>query len=126
RVANHLGTVHHAEVLSSSAMLDLVPSTLDWMDEPHADSSILPTTLLARLARRDVVVALGGDGGDEILAGYPTFVVDHALRGLPRGLPGRTVASLARFGARLAPSSDANFSLAFKLRQTAMGLGSHG
>ncbi|MEZ4405828.1 MAG: asparagine synthase C-terminal domain-containing protein [Polyangiales bacterium] len=122
-VARHLGTEHHTEVLSPDAMLDLLPSTLDWMDEPHADSSILPTTLLARLARRHVTVALGGDGGDEVLAGYPTFTVDQALRAVPPSpLLSRAVGALAR----LAPKSDANFSAAFKLRQTALGLGDRG
>jgi asparagine synthase (glutamine-hydrolysing) len=86
------------------------------MDEPHADTSILPTTLLARLARRHVTVALGGDGGDEILAGYPTFVVDQApaaARAVGRALAGRR--------GRPLPVSDANFSLGFKLRQMATG-----
>ncbi len=122
-VARHLGTEHHTEVLSPGAMLDLLPSTLAWMDEPHADSSILPMTLLARLARRHVTVALGGDGGDELLAGYPTFSVDQALRAVP---PSPALARAVGALARLAPRSDANFSAGFKLRQTALGLGDRG
>ena len=82
-VAKHLGTEHVEERLSASAMLDIVPSTLDWIDEPFADSSFVPTSLLARIARRHVTVALGGDGGDEILAGYPTFQVERALGWMP-------------------------------------------
>nr|BAL56291.1 asparagine synthase, glutamine-hydrolyzing [uncultured delta proteobacterium] len=123
-VAQHLGTEHVEERLSLQTMLDLVPSTLDWMDEPLADSSFIPTTLLARVARREVTVALGGDGGDEILSGYPTFVVDRALRWLP-ALPS-TMAAAARWCAELIPPSDANFSLGFKLRQFAQGLDAHG
>ena len=122
-VAKHLGTDHATEVLSESALVDLVVPTLDAMDEPHADGSILPTTLLARLARRSVTVALGGDGGDEIMAGYPTFSVDQVLSRLPV-MPGagRLAGLLA---ARLRPG-DGNFSTAFKVQQFAQGLGSRG
>jgi asparagine synthase (glutamine-hydrolysing) len=122
-VAEHLGTDHHTETLSPSALVDLIAPTLDRMDEPHADSSILPTTLLARLARRHVVVALGGDGGDETLAGYPTFVADDALRYVPKH---PSAAWLAGRIARAVPPSDANFSLGFKLRQMSHGLASRG
>jgi asparagine synthase (glutamine-hydrolysing) len=120
-VARHLGTDHRVEVLAPEAMLDLLPATLDAMDEPHADTSILPTTLLARLARREVTVALGGDGGDEILAGYPTFTVDQ--------LPLPRVPALSRALGALAhrlPVSGENFSLGFKLQQMAYGLGERG
>lgn len=122
-VARHLGTDHHEEVLSPTALTDLIAPTLDRMDEPHADSSILPTTLLARLARRHVTVALGGDGGDETLAGYPTFVADEALRFVPENA---SAAWLAGRLARVAPASDGNFSLGFKLRQMSLGLASRG
>ena len=122
-VARHLGTDHVTEVLSERALIDLVAPTLDAMDEPHADSSILPTTMLARLARRDVTVALGGDGGDETLAGYPTFVADQVLSRLPSSATaGRVLAALAR----AMPASDANFSTAFKLQQMAQGMGARG
>ncbi len=122
-VARHLGTDHVTEVLSEGALIDLVPPTLDAMDEPHADSSILPTTLLARLARRFVTVALGGDGGDEILAGYPTFVADQVLSRLP---PSATAGRLLGALARLMPATDANFSTAFKLQQMAQGMRARG
>lgn len=120
-VARHLGTDHRVEVLAPGAMLDLLPSVLDSMDEPHADTSILPTTLLARLARREVTVALGGDGGDEILAGYPTFTVDQ-LSLPPTPALGRALGAVAsRFRA-----SGENFSTGFKLRQMSYGLGDRG
>ena len=122
-VARHLGTDHHTEVLAPATLVDLVVPTLDRMDEPHADTSILPTTLLARLARREVTVALGGDGGDETLAGYPTFVADEVLSRVP---PSRSLARLAGSLASVAPASDANFSLGFKLRQMSLGLGARG
>jgi asparagine synthase (glutamine-hydrolysing) len=118
-VARHLGTEHVEHRLSPAALMDLVPSTLDWMDEPFADSSLVPTTLLAREARREVTVALGGEGGDELLAGYPTFVVDQALGRLP-ALP--RLASLARLAAAAVPVDGSNFSRSFKARQLAQGL----
>lgn len=123
-VAKHLGTEHYTEVLSPNAMLDLLPSTLDWVDEPHADTSILPTTLLARMARREVVVALGGDGGDELLAGYPTFVADQVTGWLPAFPPPLFQAMIK--AARRFPSSDRNFSLSFMLRQASHGYGARG
>lgn len=122
-VARHLGTDHVTEVLSERALIDLVAPTLDAMDEPHADSSILPTTLLARLARRDVTVALGGDGGDETLAGYPTFLADKVLSRLPTSATaGRLLGALGR----LMPATDANFSTAFKLQQMSQGMRARG
>ncbi len=126
RVAAHLGTDHHTEMLSSTAMLDLLPSTLDWMDEPHADSSILPTTLLARVARREVTVALGGDGGDEILAGYPTFIADRALAWLPSRAARRALGMALGLAASVSPVSTANFSTGFKLRQASYGVAARG
>lgn len=122
-VARHLGTTHVTEVLAPSALIEMVEPALDWMDEPHADTSILPTTLLAKVARRDVTVALGGDGGDEILEGYPTFVADAVLGRVP---PSPELARAVGVIARWFPASDANFSTAFKLRQTALGLGARG
>jgi asparagine synthase (glutamine-hydrolysing) len=119
-VAQHLGTEHVEHRLSTRTLVDLVPSTLDWMDEPFADSSLVPTMLLAREARREVTVALGGEGGDELLAGYPTFVVDQALARLPP-LP-RRMGALARRVAAAVPADGRSFSPSFKARQFAQGL----
>ena len=117
-VAQHLGTEHIEHRLSTEALTDLVPSTLDWLDEPFADSSLVPTTLLAREARSEVKVALGGEGGDEVLGGYPTFVVDQVtLPALPSG-----VGRLLRRAASAVPVDGSNFSASFKARQFAQGL----
>ena len=126
QVARHLGTEHTEIPLRTSAMLDLLPGALDWMDEPFADSSLLPTTLLAREVRREVTVALGGEGGDELLGGYPTFVVDQYLLRLASRSMRPTLAHglgrLARQAARLVPADPRNFSPSFKARQLAQGL----
>ena len=73
RVAQHLGTNHRELTLEPEAVLDLIPTVTAALDEPLADASIIPTYLLCRFAREHVKVALGGDGGDELFAGYPTL-----------------------------------------------------
>ncbi|MBA4123709.1 MAG: asparagine synthase (glutamine-hydrolyzing) [Acidobacteria bacterium] len=73
QVATHLGTEHYEDILSVDKAADLLPEIATWLDEPLADASILPTFLLSRFARSEVTVALGGDGGDEIFAGYPWY-----------------------------------------------------
>jgi asparagine synthase (glutamine-hydrolysing) len=115
RVAAHFGTDHHEEVFTPEVMLDLLPTVIDWLDEPFGDASILPTFLLSRFTREHVTVALGGDGSDELLAGYPTFQADRLARlyRVPRLLHSNVIIPLAD---RL-PVSTTNFSLDFKLKR---------
>jgi len=122
RVADHFGTDHHETVLTQSAMVDLLPTVTEFLDEPFADPSILPTYLLSRHTRESVTVALGGDGSDELLAGYPTFPADRfaTLYPLPRVLNERIVIPLAD---RM-PVSTKNFSVDFKLKRFLRGAGS--
>jgi asparagine synthase (glutamine-hydrolysing) len=72
-VAKHLGTEHFEERLSVETAAEILPEIAGWLDEPLADASILPTFLLSRFVKSYVTVALGGDGGDEIFAGYPMY-----------------------------------------------------
>jgi asparagine synthase (glutamine-hydrolysing) len=72
-VAKFLGTDHHEERLSSNLAANLVGDIGSWMDEPFSDPSLVPTYLLSRFTRKHVTVALGGDGGDELFAGYPMY-----------------------------------------------------
>ena len=74
RVARHLGAEHTEEILTPAHVWDVLPQLGTILDEPMADESIVPTLLLSQLARRHVTVALGGDGGDELFAGYPTYL----------------------------------------------------
>lgn len=69
-VASHFDTEHY-ELTADSATLPVLDEMGDRLDEPLADSSIIPTYLVSRLTRQHVTVALGGDGGDELFAGYP-------------------------------------------------------
>src|SRR5258706_6334461 len=71
QVAEHLGTDHHELTLEPSMLRDLIPKLPTLLDEPLGDASIIPTYLLSAFTRRHVKVALGGDGGDELFAGYP-------------------------------------------------------
>ncbi|HEY6231195.1 MAG TPA: asparagine synthase (glutamine-hydrolyzing) [Pyrinomonadaceae bacterium] len=72
-VAKYLGTDHHEERLSANLAANLVSEIGSWMDEPFSDPSLVPTYLLSRFTRKHVTVALGGDGGDELFAGYPMY-----------------------------------------------------
>ena len=90
-----------------------------WLDEPFGDASILPTHLLSRFAREEVTVVLGGDGADELLAGYPTFAAERAA-GLFRRLP-RPAQALAGAAVGRLPVDHGNFSFDFKLKQFLRG-----
>jgi len=121
-VAQWFGTDHREEILSPQTMLDLLPDILGSMSEPLADGSLVPTYLLSRFTRRHVTVALGGDGGDELLLGYPTFQAHRAARALgllPRALWRGAVAPLVRH----LPVSTDNISFDFKVKRFVEGMG---
>ncbi len=73
QVATHLQTEHYEEKLSVEKAADLISEIGTWLDEPMSDGSLIPTFLLSKFVRKHVTVALGGDGGDEIFAGYPMY-----------------------------------------------------
>ncbi len=69
-VAEHLGTEHHELIVSPKGLEAAMMRAASRYDEPFADSSCIPTTILAEMTRRHVTVALSGDGGDELFFGY--------------------------------------------------------
>ncbi len=72
-VAEYLGTEHHEHICTYKDALDIVAQLPHIYDEPFGDTSAIPTTLVSRMAREKVTVALSADGGDEIFAGYPKY-----------------------------------------------------
>ena len=79
KVANYLGTNHHEEILSPDSAL-VIEKISQVLDQPFADSSIVPTYLLAKFARENLIVALGGDGGDEVFGGYDRYLAAPVLQ----------------------------------------------
>ncbi len=97
-VAKHLGTSHTELYLTSQQAIDVIPILPQVYDEPFADCSQIPTFLVSQLAKQDVSVALSGDGGDELFAGYwRHFMAEKLWSGaqkLPKGARQILAASL--------------------------------
>jgi len=121
QVASLLNTDHHTELLDLGKAMDLLPGILEGLDEPQGDASLLPTWLLARFTRQNVTVALGGDGGDELFAGYDPFLALRKAETYARLVP-RPVHQAIRLLASRLPVSHANMSLDFKIKRTLRGL----
>jgi asparagine synthase (glutamine-hydrolysing) len=121
RVARFLGTEHNEFTLTAGRVLDLVPRLADWLDEPLGDSSFLPSFFLSEFARRRVKVALGGDGGDELFAGYSTLQAHQLTKYyqalIPPWLHDRLVGRILN----CLPVSFNNLSLDFKVRRFLQG-----
>ena len=120
QVAQYFGTDHREEMLSPKVMLDIFPAVARALDEPFADSSIIPTYLLSRFTRQHVTVALGGDGGDELFAGYDTFPA-HQLAKYYEKVP-RLFHRAIRKAAQLLPVSTDNISFDFKVKKFLAGM----
>ena len=120
-VSQYLGTEHHEQVMTPSDLLRIVPNLPEILDEPMADASILPTYLLSKFTREHVKVALGGDGGDELFAGYPTYLAHRWARPYERFL--RPIHPIICFLGNLLPVSDDNISFDFKVKKFLSGIG---
>src|SRR5205823_6359553 len=120
-VSRHLGINHEVIELGQRDLLDAFEAISERLSEPLGDSSLLPTYLVCRAARRSMTVALAGDGADELFAGYPNFVVQrYAL--VMRLLPAST-GRLIRHMLRAVPSGQSYMNRRFLLQQLSQGLG---
>jgi asparagine synthase (glutamine-hydrolysing) len=120
-VSQFLGTEHFEQRMTPKDLLDIVPNLPDILDEPMADASILPTYLLSKFTRQYVTVALGGDGGDELFAGYPTYLAHKFARKYELFLS--KLHPAVRFLGNLLPVSDNNISFDFKVKKFLSGIG---
>ena len=104
RVARHFGTVHHEHYVTVEEARGVIPLLASMYDEPFADSSQIPTWLVSRFARQQVKVALTGDGGDEMFAGYNRHFAAPKLwrqaRSLPLPLRSMAASTLGRLPSR--------------------------
>src|SRR5947209_4555082 len=104
RVAEHVGADHHEFIVRPDAM-EVLPLLVEHYGEPYADSSAIPTYYVSRETRRDVTVALNGDGGDECFAGYERYAAMR-LSETYRRLPGVLREQVIRQAVGLLPSSE--------------------
>lgn len=100
-IAKHLGTDHHEIRVTAESVIEEFPAIFSHLSEPIGDDSYLPTYIISRETRREVTVALSGDGGDELFCGYDKYARLLAARRLRRLLPaGTRRAALALVGQR--------------------------
>ncbi|WP_027185271.1 asparagine synthase (glutamine-hydrolyzing) [Desulfovibrio inopinatus] len=121
-VARFLGTTHHTQRLEVHAGLQMASEIAGFLDEPMGDSSLLPTALLCRETRKSVTVALGGDGADELFAGYAPFKALGPAMWYDRLMPPRVHQAIRLAAARL-PVSHGYMTFAFKVNRFLRGMG---
>lgn len=116
QMAEVVGCRHHVSRCDLGEARDLLDPLLARIDEPTGDPSILPTFLLTRFAREQVTVALGGDGGDELFAGYDPMAALGPSQLYSRYVP-PPLHRLMRRAVGFLPVSDRNMSFDFKLKR---------
>lgn len=116
-VADRIGAEHHELNVSADRLLALVPKLGELVDEPLGDSSFVPTYLLSQLVQQHVKVALGGDGGDELFAGYPTYQAHRLIEYYEMIVPEPIRRAIVPRLIGKLPTSFDNVSLDFKLKR---------
>ncbi len=114
-VATLLGTWHHERIVSPENALSVIPQIPNILSEPVADASIIPTFLLAQFTREKVKVSLGGNGGDEVFAGYSTFHAERFFDWYRRVPPVARMLGKGLIDAL--PVSDTNFGWSYNLKK---------
>jgi asparagine synthase (glutamine-hydrolysing) len=115
-VAKHLGTEHHLAWFSPQVARATLEELWDFLDEPLADASVVPTFFLSKMTREHVKVALAGEGGDELFGGYPTYQA-HKLAGVWRRVPKALRTNLIEPAIRSLPVSMNNLSFDYKAKK---------
>ena len=120
-VANHLRIPHKIIRFSNTDLIESFETVLSSIDEPLADSSLLPTFLLCKAAKSEVKVALGGDGADELFAGYPNFQARYLapVMSLIPKVAGKFLRTFINFF----PQQSNYMGLGFRLNQLSYGFG---
>jgi len=121
KVADYFGTDHQEFVVKSDFVKELVPVLMKYLDEPLADASIIPTYIISKLARKYVTVALAGEGGDELFAGYDTYKAYQVAR-LYRRVPKFIRNKLVKKIVYLLPASKKRLSFEFKAKKFISGI----
>jgi asparagine synthase (glutamine-hydrolysing) len=120
-LARSIGAEHHETVASGSDLERELEAVWNHLPEPSGDASIVPMSLLSRFAREHVKVALGGDGGDEIQAGYDPFRAWRSSRVMESLLPRRFWTAALQGLERVLPANPSNMSARFKARHFGQG-----
>lgn len=121
KVAKHLGVNHHLVELGEEDLINAFDTVFDKLTDFNADPSLIPTYLVCRVARQHVKVALGGDGADELFAGYPNFLVQK-YSSIMSLLP-EQAANFLRSVIDILPHQTGYMNFAYKLRQLSYGFG---
>ena len=116
QVAQHLGTEHYEATLSVETAADLISDIGGWLDEPLSDGSLIPTYMLSRFVRHHVTVALGGDGGDELFAGYPMYYA-HKVANAYAAVPSFIRSGMIEPVVKRLPVSTKNLSFEYKAKR---------
>ncbi len=121
KISKIFKTDHHEQILSLDKMLRIIPEIFEKLDEPFADASIIPTYLLSKFTRNYVTVALGGDGGDELFAGYDPFLAAYWTKYYEK-IPYHFHKKIVKPLIGKLPVSAKNMSLDFKLKHFLKGV----
>lgn len=120
-ISDRFQTEHQEFVVESNLVKELVPTLIEYLDEPLADASIIPTYIISKLARQYVTVALAGEGGDELFAGYDTYKAYQIAR-LYRKIPRIVRNGIVKKIARHLPASKKRLSFEFKAKKFISGI----